>query len=144
MKTIALIILFFLITISSCKNEDIPKIDCANLQKDFQTYLKKSRLPFDNPDSICYDFNLGTDVSKVEPKWAVAKVTKMDPIAHRVEFEGEKDEDIPFPYDPIYKVGQYYKVDIINKCRTILIWVSSSLPSPIEKTIVKPQRVDCK
>ena len=80
-------------------------------------------------------------MSKMEPKWTVAKVTKVDPLERRVEFEGE---DISFPYDPLFQEGQYYKIDMMNICKTTLMWADSRFPSPIESTIVKPQKVECK
>lgn len=123
--------------------------ECFRLQKKFDEYIEKANLPIHQVGSLCYGLNMSSNFLKLEPKWAIGKLTKVNPeFTYTFTFEGlnkSGDVQVPLTEEELknFQVGEYYKIDMHNKCKHFFMTADSRFPSPLASTFVKPQPVSC-
>lgn len=140
MKSIIIIIITLLITLSGCS-----QLDCNQQKNQFDDYVSKSNLPIiENPDSLCYGLNMGSNFGNLEPKPAIAKLVGF--TDYGFTFKGNtKELNISLPFDKEdFGINNHYEIDMNNYCRYIFMMLDSRYPSPLENTFVKPKRISCK
>ncbi len=143
----AIIIGGYIITIKAPKTTS-QKIDCTDLRQNFDNYAASRYLPIiENPESLCHGLYVGSDFSKLPPKWAVGELLAIR--GSRLTFEGIlEDATIPIGPDNAetdkYKIGKNYKIDMNNICRYFFMMADSRAPSQISYTFVKPEEINCK
>lgn len=124
------------------------KIDCTDLRLNFDNYAASRYLPIiENPESLCHGLYVGSDFSKLPPKWAVGELIAIRET--RLTFEGIlQDATIPMGLTDLeathYNIGKHYKIDMNNFCRALFLMADSRAPSPISSTFVKPEEINCK
>ncbi|MCK5477031.1 MAG: hypothetical protein KAI55_03860 [Candidatus Aenigmarchaeota archaeon] len=137
--------------ITEQKNQQ--KNDCTVLKQSFDDSIKKLNLPADgsNPDYFCAGLYPTSNFSKLEPKWAVAKLEKkrIDENTIILSFKGIDETEIIWfttKNHSKYKEGDYYKIDMYNFCRFWYSMLSSSTEtsSEISSTIIEPEKIVCK
>jgi hypothetical protein len=125
-------------------------INCSSLIDDFDNYASRSSLPIlEDPNSLCYQMNMGSDFANLPKKWAIAKLVDFEEgNYYSLKFEGHDEtgsmiipDDYGNPSD--YKIGEYYKIDMNNVCRSFFMMADSRYSSPIISTFVKPEKVRC-
>lgn len=135
-------------TIIKTPKETSQKIDCTDLKQNFDNYATSRYLPIiENPKSLCHGLYMGSDFSKLPPKWAVGELLAVR--GFRLTFEGIlEDATIPIGQDDVetakYKIGKNYKIDMNNICRDLFMAADSHAPSQIGYTFVKPEEINCK
>ena len=145
---IAVVVLFAGYTFMHTTQKIPQEVDCTALKESFDNYIERRYLPIiENPESLCHGLYVGTDFSKLTPKWAVGEL--LAKRGTRFTFEGIlQDATISMGLTDVeaaqYKVGKNYKIDMNNICRDFFMMADSHYPSRISTTFVKPEEINCK
>ena len=146
------IIVFITILFAGCTlGQKDQAIDCIPLLQSFDDYVEKFNLPIiENQDSLCHGLYVSSDFSNLPPKWAIGKLVNIrKEFQYFLKFTGlNKTETIRIPLEKEeldqYQIGEYYKIDMNNICRSFFMLADSRYPFPIEATFAKPEKVICK
>lgn len=143
--SIIIVVLMYIVYSLKQNNQ---KIDCAVFMEKFDNYITNSLLPImENPNSLCYNLNFGSDFTKLNPKRAVGKI-----VIEKNTFIF-KWINKTWSIDQLWKnywsidngnEEKYYKVDMNNLCRWFFSLVDSQYPSKRNRGWIQPREVRCK
>jgi hypothetical protein len=125
-----------------------PDLSCSEGLKLFDTYSEQIGTPkTEDKNSLCFGITSGSNFSKIEPKWAIAKAIRLAPYYNSMPaFTGDKSMRTignSVSMDQNLEDNAYYKIDMINFCRELLIESDKNATSKISKTLTPLEKVDC-
>lgn len=136
LKILTIMSMFIIIVLlSGCADE------CNVLKEKFDDYASKAKLSLLNNESLCHGLNMGSDFSGLTPRWVIGKLVMID--GSRLTFQGMSENVTMVIPDGQYVVGKEYKIDMNNVCRDLFVMVDSRYPSPVMKTIIRPEEINC-